>query len=356
MTGPGRTPRDLPRPLSLGENQGMPDQFSLFESDAPGPRRRGRASAWPAPGSPLEQRYERYRVLAASLPPEFRMGTSSWSFPGWLGIVYARKRATSMLAREGLHEYVQHPLLRTVGIDRSFYAPIPEDDLLRYAEQLGDDFPCCAKAPAAVTSESIPGLNRNHPNPDYLSAPRLITELVEPFARSFSRHIGPFILQFSPPADRKATSAEAFIERLDRFLEQLPRDCQYAVEIRDKWALSGTYRAVLERHGAAHVYNYWSAMPLPGAQTRTIEPEHQPFVVVRLLLKPGTWYENQKQVFAPFDKLVEPDDEMRRDVIDIVHRAAIAGRKTYLLVNNKAEGSAPLTIEALAERYVAEYH
>jgi len=334
----------------------MPDQISLFESEAPGPKRRRRAGAWPAPGSALEQRYERYRVLAASLPPEFRMGTSSWSFPGWLGIVYARKRATSMLAREGLHEYVQHPLLRTVGIDRSYYAPVPEEDLLRYADQLGDDFPCCAKAPAAVTSESIPGLNRHHPNPDYLSAPRFVAEMIEPFARSFSRHIGPFVLQFSPPADRTSASAGPFIERLDAFLGQLPREYQYAVEIRNKWALTGPYRDVLGRHGAAHVYNYWSAMPMPGAQARTVPPEEQPFVMVRLLLRPGKWYENQKQVFAPFDKLVEPDDDMRRDVIEIVHRASAAGRRAYLLVNNKAEGSAPLTIEALAERYVAEYH
>ena len=144
----------------------MPDQISLFEGDGSAPKRHRRRAAWPAPGSALEQRYERYRVLLASLPPGFRMGTSSWSFPGWLGIVYARKRSTSMLAKEGLHEYAQHPLLRTVGIDRSFYAPIPDEDLLRYADQLGDEFPCCAKAPAAVTSESIPGLNRHHPNPD----------------------------------------------------------------------------------------------------------------------------------------------------------------------------------------------
>ena len=90
----------------------MPDQISLFEGDGTAPKRQRRAAAWPAPGSALEQRYERYRVLAASLPPGFRMGTSSWSFPGWLGIVYARKRATSMLAKEGLHEYAQHPLLQ----------------------------------------------------------------------------------------------------------------------------------------------------------------------------------------------------------------------------------------------------
>jgi uncharacterized protein YecE (DUF72 family) len=332
----------------------MPDQISLFESDAPGPKRRRRAGSWPVPGSALDQRYERYRVLAASLPPEFRMGTSSWSFPGWLGIVYARKRATSMLAREGLHEYAQHPLLRTVGIDRSFYAPIPDDDLLRYADQLGDEFPCCAKVPASVTSSTIPGLNRHHANPDYLSAARLEAELLEPFARCFSRHLGPFVLQFSPPVGPSSGEPSAFIERLDGFLGQLPRQFQYAVEIRDKWALTSAYWHVLRRHGAGHVYNYWSAMPMPGLQARTVLPEEQPFVVMRLLLRPGKWYENQKQVFAPFDKLVEPDDEMRRDVLDIVRRAAAAGRKTYLLVNNKAEGSAPLTIEALAERYVAE--
>jgi uncharacterized protein YecE (DUF72 family) len=334
----------------------MPDQIPLFESDVGPHKRRAHPRTWPAPGSALDQRYERYRVLAAGLPPQLMMGTSSWSFPGWLGIVWARKRATSMLAKEGLHEYAQHPLLRTVGIDRSYYAPIPEEDLRRFADQLPDGFPCCAKAPSAVTSPSIPGLNRRHPNPDFLSPARLIAEVLEPFGRAFARHAGPVILQFSPPASAKSTDASAFIEGLDRLLDALPGDFQYGVELRDKWALTGTYRDVLARHHAAHVYNYWSAMPMPGAQARTIPPEEQPFVMVRLLVGPGKWYEDQRQVFAPFDKLVEPDDQMRRDVLEIIRRAATGSRKTYLLVNNKAEGSAPLTIEALAERFVAESH
>jgi hypothetical protein len=45
---------------------------------------------------------------------------------------------------------------------------------------------------------------------------------------------------------------------------------------------------------------------------------------------------------------------MRRDVIDLIRRSVNAGRGVFLLVNNKAEGSSPLTIEALAERLVAE--
>jgi uncharacterized protein YecE (DUF72 family) len=334
----------------------MPDQIPLFESDPTPHTRVARRTAWPAKGSALDQRYERYRVLAAGLPPTLRMGTSSWSFPGWQGIVWGRKRAASMLAKDGLHEYALHPLLRTVGIDRSFYAPIPDEDLLRFADQLPDGFPCCAKAPAAVTSATIPGLNRHHPNPHYLSADRFISEMIEPFRRCFPRHTGPLVLQFSPPPGTRANDPAAFIDGLDRLLEALPRECRYAVEVRDRWVLTDAYRAVLARHGAAHVYNYWSAMPMPGVQARTIPPEEQPFVMVRLLLKPGTWYEDQKQVFAPFDRLREIDDEMRRDVLEIVRRAATGSKDTFLLVNNKAEGSAPLTIEALAERFVAESH
>jgi uncharacterized protein YecE (DUF72 family) len=334
----------------------MPDQFSLFGPEPGAAPERRRARTWPTSGSALEQRYERFRVLAAALPQDLFMGTSSWSFPGWQGIVYGRKRATSMLAKEGLQEYAQHPLLRTVGIDRSYYAPIPDDDLLRYAGQLPDGFPCCAKAPAGVTSPWIPSLNRRHPNPDYLSAARFVEEMLEPFARCFARHTGPFILQFPPPAGKRETDVTPFIDDLDRFLDALPRDRQYAVEVRDKWVLTDAYSAVLARHGAAHVYNFWSAMPLPGTQARTIAPEQQPFVMVRLLLRPGAWYEDQKQVFAPFNALAEPSGEMRRDVLDIVRRASLASRRVYVLVNNKAEGSAPLTIEALAERFVAESH
>jgi len=48
------------------------------------------------------------------------------------------------------------------------------------------------------------------------------------------------------------------------------------------------------------------------------------------------------------------DEEMRRDVIDLIRRSVNAGRGVFLLVNNKAEGSSPLTVEALAERLVAE--
>ena len=40
---------------------------------------------------------------------------------------------------------------------------------------------------------------------------------------------------------------------------------------------------------------------------------------------------------------------MRRDAVQLVRKAIGAGRRAYFLVNNRAEGNAPLTVQALVE-------
>jgi uncharacterized protein YecE (DUF72 family) len=294
--------------------------------------------------------------LAASIPASVHFGTSSWAFPGWAGLVYSSSAPPSSLAREGLREYAQHPLLRTVGIDRSYYAPIPLEDLRRYADQLPGGFPCCAKAPAAVASPVVPGARgtaRTAWNPDFLNADRLTDELLEPFALAFRDHCGPFVVEIAPLPKGVEMDRSSFAERLDRFLGRLPREFEYAVELRDPRLLTPEYARVLSAHAAAHTFNYWSAMPMPADQATRVPVGSAPFTVVRLLLRPGTWYEEQREAFRPFNRLVAPDERMREDVIGIVSRA-LPHRRVYVLVNNKAEGSAPLTIRALAERLVSQ--
>jgi uncharacterized protein YecE (DUF72 family) len=294
----------------------------------------------------VEREREEAARIAARLPTNVFFGSSSWSFPGWRGIVYSRRATEGELAREGLAEYVKHPLLRTVGIDRSFYAPIPEGDLLRYARQLPPGFPCCAKAPAAVTARESAGDRRA--NPDFLRPERFLEDVVSPFRSAFAGHAGPFILQF-PPAGPEHRSRPAFAGRLARFLEALPRDFRYAVELRDAALLTEEYRRALAESGAAHVYNYVTAMPMLEDQAAAIPLETAPFVVIRLLLAPGTRYDDRREEFAPFDRIVAPDLEMRRQVVDVARSASSLGRDVFVLVNNKAEGCSPLTIRALAQ-------
>jgi uncharacterized protein YecE (DUF72 family) len=323
-------------------------QLPLFEEDSPEPSR-GRSTD-------LAEVHADAAAIAARLPAGVHFGTSSWSFPGWRGIVYSRDTPATALARDGLREYAAHPLLTTVGIDRSYYAPIPDEDFRRYADQLPDGFRACIKAPASVTSSATfdtDARTRTIPNPTFMSAERLVEELLAPCARSFAGHAGPFVLEF-PPSPRSAlVSPGEFRERLDALLAALPRELEYAVEIRERALLTPEYARVLERHGAGHVYNYWSFMPMPLEQARVVHPDRLPFTVVRLLLKPGTTYEEQREAFRPFDRLVEPDEPMRLQVTRLVRRAAAGRKRAYVLVNNKAEGSAPLTIREIA-RLVAD--
>jgi uncharacterized protein YecE (DUF72 family) len=326
------------------------DQLSLF-GEPPDASPAGPA----APADPrLAAAHAEAAEVAAQLPEGLRFGTSSWSFPGWAGLVYPSARPTTALARDGLRDYARHPLLRTVGVDRSYYAPVPIDDLRAYAGQLPPGFPCCFKAPASVMSLAVPahgGPARPGRNPDFLSVPRVEQDLLRPLAAAFAAHTGPVLLEF-PPFPRGVTVEPArFAARLDRFLGELPRQFEYAVELRDRHLLTDEYRTVLARHGAAHVYNYWSAMPMPGAQADVVPPEEPPFSVIRLLLRPGTWYEDQREAFRPFDRIVEPDLAMRAEVVALGRRALGRGRRVYVLVNNKAEGSSPLTVRALARRF-----
>ncbi|AKT40768.1 DUF72 domain-containing protein [Chondromyces crocatus] len=309
----------------------------------------------------LEQEHALARPIAERLPPGLRFGTSTWSFPGWAGIVYSRARSVKELAHDGLLEYAQHPLLTTVGIDRSFYAPVPDGDYLRYARQLPPGFQCVSKAPHAVMSQVFmaPGLPEDErgptvtPNPDFLSVEVFEAMHARPLLGSFREHAGPVLLEMPPVGAANRLPLPAFLDRLDRFLSEAPRGLRYAVELRERAYLTPAYAEVLRAHGVAHAYSYWRSMPLPGAQAETVPVTQAPFVLVRLSLKPGRAYEADKARFAPFNRIVEPDPRMRAEVVEIVCAAAAAGIPAFVLVNNKAEGSSPLTVRALAEQ-VAE--
>ncbi len=90
------------------------------------------STASPQPQKKRRQQFElrpaplpsELQSVAQSLPETIRLGTSSWSFPGWDGLIYERPTPQTQLSREGLTVYSQHPLLRTVGVDRTYYRPM----------------------------------------------------------------------------------------------------------------------------------------------------------------------------------------------------------------------------------------
>src|SRR5437763_4514570 len=177
-------------------------------------------------------------AVARCLPSHLYLGTSSWAFSGWQGLVYDRAAAPSALARHGLAAYAQHPLLRTVCLDRTFYAPLPADDFAAYAAVVPDDFRFMVKAHAWCTQpvRRDPGRSgpRGHTLNAYFLHPGYATEqVVQPCITGLGNKAGPILFQFSPFDVPALGGPQHFASRLHAFLDALPRGPLYAVELRN---------------------------------------------------------------------------------------------------------------------------
>jgi hypothetical protein len=84
-------------------------------------------------------------------------------------------------------------------------------------------------------------------------------------------------------------------------------------------------------------------------QHQRIESFTAPFTVLRLLPPLKISYEEAKRRAEPYSKIVGEPPEMRRDIMDLVKKALEEKRCAYVLVNNRSEGNAPLTIQALTD-------
>src|SRR5262245_40370457 len=71
------------------------------------------------------------------------------------------------------------------------------------------------------------------------------------------------------------------------------------------------------------------------------------FAVARLLTPLGVKYEKAVQMNAPYDSIKARLPEMRNDVEHLIDQALEFNIRLFILVNNRTEGCAPLTIQEL---------
>jgi uncharacterized protein YecE (DUF72 family) len=291
--------------------------------------------------------------LSSRIPPSVRFGTSTWNYPGWRGLVYQQDYGPKGAAAKMLREYAAFPLFGTVGVDSSYYGPPTEAVLRSYAEHLPPGFPCVSKVWSQITVHTFTKTQdpdrAGKPNPDFLNPDLFVEEIYQPYQRHFAENTGPFVFEFQTIAKYSGIDAEGFANRLDQFFSALPRDAQYAVEVRNEEFLTPMYFAVLREHGVAHVFSSWTRMPPMGHQLDLPGSLTGSFILARALLRPGRTYDEAVDAFAPYDRIREPNPKLRRDLVRLVETAVRAKIPAYLLVNNRTEGSAPLTIAAVAE-------
>jgi len=292
--------------------------------------------------------------LAARLPAGIRLGTMSWTFPGWRGIVYAANARAERLAAEGLAAYAQHPLLRAVEIDRSYYDPLSSESFRGLAEQVPEGFRFLVKAHQACTIQRFPqharyGKKRGGENPLFLDAAYASEAVIGPTLEGLGVKLSGLLFQFSP---EDFGAPQRFAERLQSFLAGLPKGVTYAVELRNPSLFTPAYAAALAAGGAVHCHNAWGELPSVLAQAKALPPVARRPLVVRWLFPPGDSYAAASERLAPFDRIVAEDVTRRAAIARLVANALRHDVPALVLVNNDAEGCAPESIERLARAIV----
>ena len=295
------------------------------------------------------------RRIRSAIPPQIHFGTSSWNYiEGWRGLVYHRKYPKTGGVAKMLAEYAEFPLFDTVGIDAAFYRPLSRNTYRSYAEVLPPGFRCEQKVWNRITIHTFTGHQdggtAGERNPDFLNAELCVNEVIGPALESFAGHVGPFIFEIQTIAKKDKVSPDDFARRIDDFLGKLPTGAEYAVELRNEEYLTPAYLAVLREHGAAHLFNSWTRMPPIGEQLAHEDVITAPFVIARALLRPGRYYAEAVDAFAPYDRIQDENPELRQDLVTLAERAIRLRIPAYLLINNRAEGSAPHTIAAVARK------
>lgn len=264
--------------------------------------------------------------------PNLYLGTSSWSFPGWEGLVYDRHYPENRLAQSGLKAYSAHPLFRTVSLDRTYYRPMALDEFKKLRAQVPDTFRFVVKAPRDLLK----------PTRDGFDLATLSREFLTPAARGLGDTLGVVLLQFPPGT--QADWGPEFVPALGRLLRGLPQGLSYSLELRDEELLGPRLRGELEGTSTSLCASIHPHLPDPDQQLLKVPPTMGTPVVFRWNLRPSLDYKQAKNNFSPFRQLASEDSRRRRLLARLVRRALQAGRAVYLTANNKAEGCAPLTL------------
>ncbi|NBX92384.1 MAG: DUF72 domain-containing protein [Proteobacteria bacterium] len=279
-------------------------------------------------------------------------GTSSWKYVGWKGMVYSKPYTSEKAFNEtALSEYSEQ--FACVGIDHTYYAWPTKNQMKRYFDQTPADFKFVLKASDKITVPRFPKIPRygkqaGQNNSDFLNPQLFIEHFLEPI-QVLEDKLGAIILEFSHFRRETMSSGSEFVDRLDNFLGEVRLNCSLplAIELRNSNWLQPKYFHTLIKHQVTHVFNSWTQMPEIEFQWQKAKDFPLPFFIFRLLLKPGTIYQEAVDNFAPYERIQEPLPEIRASVVEHLLDILSESKTAFVLVNNRFEGCAPTTIQEI---------
>ena len=305
--------------------------------------------------------FDRQRLrtrLSALAADNVFIGTSSWKYEGWLDQIYSRQRymtrgrfSQKRFNDECLNEYAE--TFPIVCGDFSFYQFPSETYWSKLFGSAPPTLQFAFKAPEEVTVKQFPRHPRYGPragddNSSFLDAALFQSAFLDLLA-PYRPRVASLIFEFGSFAKQCYSDVGAFLQELDPFLAALPHGFRYAVEIRNPDFLAPEYFACLRSRRVAHVFSAWTRMPEIGVQTNLRDAYTADFTVARALLRRGRAYEEAVAKFTPYARVEDPNPETRDALRLLIARARQRHEPSYIFVNNRLEGNAPETIEAITD-------
>jgi uncharacterized protein YecE (DUF72 family) len=279
-----------------------------------------------------------------------RIGTCSWKYDSWKGIVYSESKSKNYLI-----EYSQK--FNTVEIDQWFWslfspakAVLPQKQVVEeYKKSVPDDFLFIIKVPNSI---SLTHFYKNakddalKPNPFFLSV-EIFNEFLNAI-EPIKKQTGCLIFQFEYLNKQKMKSLSEFQSIFTEFQKQLGSMVpQIGIEIRNPNYLNEKYFSFLSELSIAPVFLEGYYMP-PITEIYSKFKKHIKKLAVIRLHGPDRKgiekiaNENWNQIYINRDKEIKSIVEMIKDLqnneVDL-----------FVNINNHFEGSAPLTIDKIKE-------
>lgn len=276
-----------------------------------------------------------------------RIGTCSWKYPSWKGIIYSEKAEQNYL-----QEYSHH--FNTVEIDQWFWSLITqnkillpkEEDVKSYVDSVPDDFKFTVKIPNSISLTHFYNIDRTKllkPNPHFLSV-----ELFNKFLgtlKPMSKKIGVLMFQFEYLNKQKMSGLDEFLDKFGSFVDKLDKRFTYGVELRNPNYLKKPFFEFLEHKNLTMVFLQGYFMPHIWNTFSEFRDHINTTTVIRLHGPDRAGMEEKTNNI--WNKIIEPKDEEINKIAEMISSLTQKDVDLYLNVNNHYEGSAPLTIEKL---------
>ncbi|MFC1570120.1 DUF72 domain-containing protein [bacterium] len=281
----------------------------------------------------------------------FKIGTCSWKYDSWIGLIYSEEAKVNYLKA-----YAEH--FSTVEIDQWFWSLYPNNIIKlpsipvvkEYAESVPDDFLFSIKAPNSITLTHYYSQDKTKPlieNPIFFSND-ILNEFLNRLALMGSK-VGPIIFQFEYLNKMKMPNQQLFLEKLHVFLDAAPKDFQYAIEIRNPKYLNMEYFEFLKSHDVAHTFLEGYYMPPISEVYQKAKGQIKDYTVIRL------HGPNRQEIEAmtqnKWNEIVASKDEELDAITGMIQDLIDRGVEPIVNVNNHFEGSAPKTIQRILSRF-----